>query len=49
MREVVKLTVKMKKAGKQTYLNEDQESLVISSADIEVVYGLPFDYHSVIN
>ena len=35
----------MKKLGWPTYLNEDEESLVISSAEIEGVRGLPFDCH----
>ena len=37
----------MKKAGKKTYLNEDEESLVIVSSDIECGHGLPFDCCSV--
>ena len=37
----------MKKPGQQTYLNEDEESLVIASTDIEVFHGLPLDCRGV--
>ena len=37
----------MYKPGWQTYLNEDKESLVISTADIWGVHGIPFDFHGV--
>ena len=32
--EIVKLTVQIKKTGRRTYLNEDEESLVVASANI---------------
>ena len=35
MREILKFIVQMKKSGRRTYLNEDEESLVIGSANIE--------------
>ena len=37
----------MKKAGWRYYLNEDEESLVIASDDIEGVQGLPLDCRGV--
>ena len=40
--EIVKLSVQMKKSGRQTYLNEDEKSLVFVSACIEGCNGLPF-------
>ena len=40
---VVKLIVLMKKEGQQTYLNEDEDSLVIASANIEGGHGLTLD------
>ena len=45
--EIAKLTVRMNKTGQQTYLNEDKESLVIASDDIEGGHGLPFDWRGV--
>ena len=48
VREIVKLKVQMKKNGQPTYLNEDEESLVIVPVGIEGGHGLPFDYHSVV-
>ena len=42
MRETVKLTVQMKKNARPTYLDEDKESLVIASAEIEGGHGLTF-------
>ena len=43
--EILKLTVGMKKNGRPNYLNEDYQSLLISSADIEIVPGIPFECH----
>ena len=37
----------MNKSGQPTYLNEDKESLVIATANIEGSHGLPFDCHGV--
>ena len=37
----------MKKAGRRTYLNEDEESLVVASANIEGGHGLPLEYRGV--
>ena len=39
------MTVGIKKNGRPNYLNEDNQSLLISSAGIEVVPGLPFECH----
>ena len=47
VREIVKLKVQMKENCRPTYLNEDGESLVIASAEIEGGHGLPFYYHCV--
>ena len=33
----------MKKSGRRTYLDEDKEALVVSSAKIEGGHGLPLD------
>ena len=46
-REIGKLSVNMNKSGRRTYLNEDKESLVVASAEIEGIHGLPFDCPSV--
>ena len=43
MREIVKLTVQIKKAGQQAYLNEDEELLVVASDKIEGGHGLPLE------
>ena len=43
--EIVKLKVGIKKNGRPNYLNEDNQSLLILSAGIEVVPGLPFECH----
>ena len=37
----------MKKSGHQTYLNEDKESLVVASDNIEGGHGLPLDCRGV--
>ena len=37
----------MKKTGWRTYLNEDEESLVVTSSNIKVVHGLPLDFRGV--
>ena len=39
----------MKENGLPTYLNEDKESLLIASGDVEGVHGLPFECHGVAN
>ena len=43
VKEIVKLTVQMKKVVRKNYLNEYKESLVIVSADIEDGHDIPFD------
>ena len=37
----------MNKLGQQTYHNEDKESLVVVSSDIQGFCGLPFDWRGV--
>ena len=39
--EMIKMSVQINKFGRPTYLNSDEESLVIVSAEIEGAYGLP--------
>ena len=41
VREIVNLTVQINKSGGRTYLNEDEESLVVASAKIEGGNGIP--------
>ena len=43
VREIVKLTVQIKKSGQKTYLNKDKETLVVASADNEGDHCLPLD------
>ena len=43
VREVVGLTLHMKKAGLRTYLHENKESLIVLSAKIEGDHGLTLD------
>ena len=45
--EILKLIVRMKKAGQQNYLDEDKYSLVISSTNIEDGHVLPLDCRGV--
>ena len=47
VREIVKLTVQIKKPGQPTYLNEYKVSLVFAPADIEGSHCLPFEFQSV--
>ena len=47
VREIINFTVQMKKAGRRTYLNQDEESLVVASANIEGGRGIPLDCHGV--
>ena len=47
VREIVNLTVQMKKPCQPPYLNEDEESLLIAPAGIEGGHGLPLDCHGV--
>ena len=37
----------MKKPGRTTYLNEEEDSLVVATDKVEVVHGLTFDCHGV--
>ena len=47
MSEILNLTLQIKKSGLQTYMNEDEESLVVASAEIEGGDGLPLDCRGV--
>ena len=46
-REIIKFTVQMNKLGRQTYLNEDKDSLVFVSADTRGFCCLPFGWRGV--
>ena len=41
--EIIKISVQKIKVGRPTYLNRDEEALVVASAEIEGAHGLPFD------
>ena len=41
--ETIKMTVHRIKVGRPTYLNSDEEALVVASAEIEGAHGLPID------
>ena len=47
MIEIVNFTLKINKAGQQSYLNQYEEPLVVASANIEGVHGLPLELCSV--
>ena len=40
------MTIQIKKSGRKTYLNEDEELFVVVSDNIEGRHGLPLDYLS---
>ena len=44
VRKIVGLTVQMNKSGRQTYLNEYEESFIFVSAEIEGGHSLPLDF-----
>ena len=39
--EIIKMSVQKIKVGRLTYLNSDEESLVVALAYIEVAHGFP--------
>ena len=43
------MTVHKIKNGRPTYLNPDEEALVVASAEIEVAHGLPIDVNTLVN
>ena len=44
--ETIKITVHKIKIGRPTYLNSDEEALVVVSAEIEGSHGLPIDVNT---
>ena len=44
--ETIKMTVHEIKNGRPTYLNPDEEALVVTAAEIEGSYGLPIDVNT---
>ena len=44
--ETIKIYVHRIKVGKPTYLNSDEEALVVASAEIEGDHGLPIDVNT---
>ena len=44
--EIIKMSVQRIKVQRPTYLNSYEDSLVVASAEIEGVHGLPFDVNT---
>ena len=44
--EIIKMYVQKIKVGRPTYLNSDEEALVVASAEIEGAHGLPIDVNT---
>ena len=44
--EIIKMSVQKYKTGRPTYLNSDEESLVVASAEIEGDHGFPIDVNT---
>ena len=44
--EIIKMYVQNIRVGRPTYLNSYEESLLVSSADIEVAHGIPIDVNT---
>ena len=44
--ETIKMTVHKIKIGRPTYLNQDEEALVVASDEIEGDHGLPIDVNT---
>ena len=44
--EMIKMYVQRIKVGRPTYLNSDEESLVVALAEIEGAHGLPIDVNT---
>ena len=41
--EIIKMSVQKIKVRRPTYLDSDEEALVVASADIEGAHGMPID------
>ena len=46
MLEMIKMSVQIIKVGRPTYLNSDEEALVVVLAKIEGAHGLPIDVNT---
>ena len=46
MLEIIKMSVQRIIFGSPTYLNSDEEALVVSSAEIEGAHGMPIDVNT---
>ena len=46
MLETIKMSVHRIKVGRPTYLNSDEEALVVALAQIEGAHGLPIDVNT---
>ena len=44
--EMINMSVQRIKVGRPTYLNSDEESLVVTSAEIEGAHGLPIYFNT---
>ena len=44
--EMIKMSVHRIKVGRPTYLNSDEEALVVASEEIEGAHGLPIDFNT---
>ena len=44
--EIIKMSVQKIKVGRPTYLNSDEEALVVALAEIEGAHGLPIDVNT---
>ena len=44
--EMIKQSVQRNKIGRPTYINSDEEALVVASAEIEGAHGFPIDVNS---
>ena len=46
MLEIIKMSVQKIKVIRPTYLNSDEEALVVSLVEIEVSHGVPIDVNT---
>ena len=44
--EIIKMSFKKIKVGRPTYLNSDEEALMIASEEIEGSHGLPIGFYA---
>ena len=44
--EIIKMSVQKIKVGRPTYLNSDEEALVVASVEIGSAHGLPIDVNT---